>query len=155
MKQIGIISDTHGLLRPEAVDLLRGSDHIIHAGDIGNLSILSQLSDIAPVTAVKGNCDRGELAQTLPETQIIEVGGKFIYVTHDIHNMSIDPGAAGIDVVVSGHSHSPRIEHKNGTLYINPGSAGIRRFSLPLGVALIHIEDSNMDAKFIEILPSK
>lgn len=155
MKQIGIISDTHGLLRPEAIELLSGSDHIIHAGDVGGLSILSQLSAIAPVTAVKGNCDRGALVQTLPETQIIEVDGKFIYVIHDIHNMPIDPGAAGIDAVVSGHSHAPRIKHKNGILYVNPGGAGIRRFSLPLGVALLYIEGLNMDAKFIEILPSK
>lgn len=155
MKQIGIISDTHGLLRPEAIDLLRGSDLIVHAGDIGNPGILSQLSAIAPVTAVKGNCDKGELEQTLPESQVIEANSKFIYVIHNIHEIPIDPKAAGIDVVVSGHSHKPHIEHKNKMLYINPGSAGVRRFSLPLGVALLYIDKGSMDAKFKEILPSK
>lgn len=137
--KIGVISDTHGLLRPEAVDALRGVEHILHAGDIGDPAILNQLRQLAPLTAIRGNIDRSGPCANLPETELIELGDKSIYMLHDVHDLDLNPVAAGIQVVISGHSHKPRIEHKKGVLYFNPGSAGPRRFSLPVSVGFLEI----------------
>jgi uncharacterized protein len=131
---IGVISDTHGLLRPEAVAALCGSDHIIHAGDIGEPAILTRLSEIAPVTAVRGNCDHGDWAQLIPETNLLEIAGLTIYVLHILEKLDLKPDAAGFAAVVCGHSHVPKQEVRNGVLYFNPGSAGPRRFKLPVTV---------------------
>jgi putative phosphoesterase len=132
--RVGLISDTHGLLRPEAVDVLRGSDCIVHAGDIGHADIIPQLAELAPVTAVRGNNDTGAWAAGLRETDVVSVGEVLIYVVHDLAQMDLDPVAAGFHVVVSGHSHRPAIERRTGVLYVNPGSAGPRRFTLPVSV---------------------
>lgn len=148
---IGLISDTHGLLRPEAVAALEGVDHILHAGDVGKAHILPELEKIAPVTVVRGNIDKGEFAADFPIYEVVELGGCFFYMTHILQDMDIDPEAAGIDVVVYGHSHKPEIQHKNEVLYINPGSAGPRRFRLPITVAKIEMEGQEVVAKIIEI----
>ena len=137
--RIGIISDTHGLLRPEAVERLAGVDHIIHAGDIGQPEVISGLRKIAPVTAVRGNVDKGEWAAGYPQTELVKLGGRFFYVLHNLAELDLDPAAAGIDVVVSGHSHRPRIETIDGVVYLNPGSAGPRRFSLPIALATLDL----------------
>ena len=137
--KIGIISDTHGLLRPEAVERLAGVDHIIHAGDIGRAEVIAELRRIAPVTAVRGNVDRDEWAAGYPQTELVKLGGRFFYVLHSLAALDLDPVAAGIDVVVSGHSHQPRIETVDGVVYLNPGSAGPRRFSLPIALATIDL----------------
>jgi len=137
--RIGIISDTHGLLRPEAVDRLAGVHHIIHAGDIGRPEVISELSKIAPVTAVRGNIDRDEWAAGYPDTEFVKLGGRFFYVLHNLAELGLNPAAAGIDVVVSGHSHQPRIETIDGVVYLNPGSAGPRRFSLPIALATLDL----------------
>lgn len=137
--RIGIISDTHGLLRPEAVERLAGVDHIIHAGDIGRADVISDLRKIAPVTAVRGNIDRDEWAAGYPQTEMVKLGGRFFYVLHNLAELDLDPIAAGIDVVVSGHSHQPRIETVDGVVYLNPGSAGPRRFSLPIALATLDL----------------
>ena len=126
---VGIISDTHGLLRPEALTALRGSHHIIHAGDVGAPEILEQLAAIAPVTAVRGNIDNEAWAGRLPETEVIELGGVSIYVLHDLAQLDLTLEASGFDVVIYGHSHLPKLETRNGVLYFNPGSAGPRRSS--------------------------
>jgi putative phosphoesterase len=136
---IGVISDTHGLLRPEAVEFLRGSEHIIHAGDIGSPEIVPSLEKIAPVTAIRGNVDVESWARKFPETEAVELGGRHIYVIHDVNALDLKPKAAGFDVVVSGHSHQSRHEIKDGVLYFNPGSAGPRRFSLPISVGRLEI----------------
>ena len=137
--KIGIISDTHGLLRPEAVERLAGVDHIIHAGDIGRADVISELRKIAPVTAVRGNIDRDEWAAGYPQTELVELAGRFFYVLHNLAELDLDPKAAGIDVVVSGHSHQPKIETIDGVVYLNPGSAGPRRFSLPIALATLDL----------------
>jgi putative phosphoesterase len=137
--RIGIISDTHGLLRPEAVERLAGVDHIIHAGDIGRPDVISDLRKIAPVTAVRGNIDSGQWAAGYPHTEFVKLGGRFFYVLHNLAELDLDPKAAGIDVVVSGHSHQPRIETVDGVVYLNPGSAGPRRFSLPIALATLDL----------------
>ena len=137
--KIGIISDTHGLLRPEAVERLAGVDHIIHAGDIGRPDVIADLRRIAPVTAVRGNIDRDEWAAGYPQTELVKLGGRFFYVLHNRAELDVDPVAAGIDVVVSGHSHQPKIETVDGVVYLNPGSAGPRRFSLPIALATIDL----------------
>ena len=126
MLRVGLISDTHGLLRPEATAFLRGSDYIVHGGDIGARSILEQLTSIAPVTAVRGNNDTGPWAESLPETEFLQVGAIFVYAIHDLAQLSIDPRLAGVRVVVSGHSHKPLIAEREGVLYVNPGSSGPR-----------------------------
>lgn len=144
--KIGVISDTHGLLRPEAVEALCGVAHILHAGDVGDPAILGQLRKIAPVTAIRGNIDRSGPCSRLPETELVELGGCSIYIVHDVHDLDLDPVAAGIQVVVSGHSHNPLIEWKKGVLYFNPGSAGPKRFSLPVSVGFLEIG--------VEITPS-
>ena len=137
--KIGIISDTHGLLRPEAVERLAGVDHIIHAGDIGRPDVIAELRRIAPVTAVRGNVDRDEWAAGYPQTELVKLGGRFFYVLHNLAELDVDPTAAGIDVVVSGHSHQPKIETVDGVVYLNPGSAGPRRFSLPIALATLDL----------------
>jgi uncharacterized protein len=137
--RVGLISDTHGVLRPDAVDALRGSDCIIHAGDIGRGDIIKQLGELAPVTAVRGNNDKGAWAAGLRETEVVKVGELLIYVIHDLAQMDVDPVAAGFQVVVSGHSHRPGFEGRDGVLYINPGSAGPRRFRLPVSIGELMI----------------
>ena len=150
---IGIISDTHGLLRPEALAALRGSDYIIHAGDIGDPLILQTLAEIAPVTAIRGNVDREAWARKIPPTNVLEVGGISIYVLHNLNELDLQPEAAGFDVVVCGHSHVAKQEMKNGVLYFNPGSAGPRRFRLPVTVGRLHVKDGKATAEIIEIFP--
>jgi putative phosphoesterase len=137
--KIGVISDTHGLLRPDAVTALQGVEHILHAGDVGNAAILYQLAQIAPVTAVRGNIDRNGPCAKLPATELIELAGVSIYMLHDVHELDLDPVAAGIQAVISGHSHKPLIERKKGVLYFNPGSAGPKRFSLPVSLGFLEI----------------
>jgi len=147
---IGVISDTHGLLRPEALEALRGSEHIIHAGDVGTFEIIEILSRIAPVTAVRGNVDKGALSRQLPETQVLELGGVSIYVLHHLAQLDLKPEAAGFSVVVSGHSHVPKQETRDEVLYFNPGSAGPRRFKLPVSIGKLILEDGGVRG---EILP--
>ncbi len=148
---LGVISDTHRLLRPKAVEALRGSDRILHAGDIGAPEILEALAKIAPVTAVRGNVDTASWARTLPETEIVEVGGVSIYVLHDLGQLDLKPEAAGFRVVVYGHSHQPKMEEKNGVLYFNPGSAGPRRFQLPVSVGRLTITAGKVQAQLMEL----
>jgi putative phosphoesterase len=149
---VGLISDTHGLLRPEALDLLGGSDFIVHAGDIGDPAIVAELARVAPVTAVRGNIDTGAWAQSFPETAVLEVGGTaLVYVLHSVNDLGLDPAAAGLRVVVSGHSHKPGMRWKDEVLYINPGSAGPRRFSLPISVGRLLVDGSEVSADLIEI----
>ena len=150
---IGIISDTHGLLRPEALAALRGSDYIIHAGDIGDPAILKALATIAPVTAIRGNVDREAWAKTIPATNVLEVGGISIYVLHNLNELDLKPEAAGFDVVVYGHSHVAKVEMKSGVLYFNPGSAGPRRFRLPVTVGRLTVRDGKVSGEILEILP--
>ena len=136
--RIGIISDTHGLLRPEAERGLTGVNHIIHAGDIGRPEIVDALRRIAPVTAIRGNVDSGEWAREYPDTKLVRLAGKSIYVLHDLKTLQVDP-CAGIDVIVSGHTHVPKIDTVGGVLYLNPGSAGRRRFKLPVTLATLEV----------------
>jgi putative phosphoesterase len=147
---IGIISDTHGLLRNEALAALAGVDHILHAGDVGDPGILTALAAIAPVTAIRGNIDTHGACAELPPTEAVELGGKLFYLVHSVHDLDIDPIAAGIDVVVSGHSHKPGAERRNGILYLNPGSAGPRRFKLPISVALVTLSHA-IEARIVEL----
>jgi uncharacterized protein len=147
---IGVISDTHGLLRAEAIEALRGSDHIIHGGDVGAPEILDQLGAIAPVTAVRGNVDKGTWAQRLPETEVFEAGGISIYVVHDLAQLDLKPKAAGFAAVISGHTHVPKQEMRDGVLYFNPGSAGPRRFKLPVSIGKLILENGCLRG---ELLP--
>ena len=151
MRRVGLISDTHGLLRPEAVGFLRNSDVIVHAGDIGNPAVLMDLSAVAPVIAVRGNNDSGPWATALPEFDVLPVGDVLIYVLHDLEDLDLDPVAAGFRVVVSGHSHKPSIEERDGVLYVNPGSAGPRRFKLPVVVAALLITGASVQARMVEL----
>jgi putative phosphoesterase len=137
---IGVISDTHGLLRPEAVAALAGVERIIHAGDIGERAVLDALGRLAPVSAVRGNNDRGSWAREIPETEVVEIGGVALYVLHDLHELDLDPRAAGFAAVIAGHSHQPRQEERDGVLYFNPGSAGPRRFRLPVSLGRLTVE---------------
>ena len=148
---LGVISDTHGLLRPEAVEALRGSDRILHAGDIGAPEIIEALAQIAPVTAIRGNVDSASWARALPETEVVEAGGVLIYMLHDLGQLDLKPEAAGFRVVIYGHSHQPQIEEKNGVLYFNPGSAGPRRFSLPVSVGRLTIAAGKVQAQLVEL----
>ena len=149
--RVGLISDTHGLLRPEAVNILRGSDLIIHAGDIGRVGIIEQLAELAPVTAVRGNNDNAPWAAKLRETDVASVGEILIYVIHDIAQLDLDPVAAGFHVVVSGHSHRPGVEERSGVLYVNPGSAGPRRFTLPVSVGELAVSGLNVRPQLFKL----
>jgi putative phosphoesterase len=151
IKKIGLISDTHGLLRQEAVEALRGSELIIHAGDVGKSEILDTLRTLAPVVAVRGNVDTADWAQALPETAVAQAAGVTIYVLHDVNALDLNPLAAGFQVVVSGHSHKPGSYERNGVLYINPGSAGPRRFQLPVTVARLNVERGPYEVAFLDL----
>ena len=148
---VGLISDTHGVLRPEAVEALRGCDVLIHAGDVGDPEVIEQLRALAPTFAVRGNVDRGAWAMELPVTEVVEVHGRSIYVLHDLSELDLDPLAAGFAAVVSGHSHQPSIQSRNGVYYINPGSAGPRRFKLPVTLALIRMTDGDLRPEIVEL----
>lgn len=148
---IGIISDTHGLLRPEALAPFIGAERIVHAGDIGSPAVLEKLETIAPVVAVRGNNDRAPWAEELPETLLFSVRGHTIHVLHDLAQIDLSPKAAGVDVVISGHSHKPAVEDREGVLFINPGSAGPRRFRLPIAVAKLYVADDSVRAEIIEL----
>lgn len=152
MPTVGVISDTHGLLRPEALEALRGSDHILHAGDVGKESILADLRAIAPVTAVRGNVDLSPWAGALPMTEMVDIAGHSVYMIHILEDIDVDPQAAGVRVVVYGHTHQPKIVERNGVLYLNPGSAGPRRFDLPVTVARLDLEGDSVEARLVEIL---
>lgn len=151
MKRVGLISDTHGLLRPEALALLRGSDFIVHAGDIGNSRVLDELRRLAPLTAVRGNNDKGAWARSIAETEVLQVGEVSIYVLHDLAELDLDPAAAGFNVVVTGHSHNPRIDERDGVLYVNPGSAGPRRFKLPIAVGELRVAGPSVKSKIVQL----
>ncbi|HEU4351300.1 MAG TPA: metallophosphoesterase family protein [Burkholderiales bacterium] len=151
MPRVGLISDTHGLLRPEALAFLRGSDFIVHAGDIGDAAVLNELRRLAPLTAVRGNNDKGTWARSIAQAEVLEVGEVLIYVLHDLAELDLDPVAAGFRVVVSGHSHNPRIEERDGVLYVNPGSSGPRRFKLPIALAELHVAGSSVKARIVEL----
>ena len=148
---IGIISDTHGLLREEALEALRGSELIVHAGDIGGPEIIDALESLAPVIAVRGNTEHRRWADSLPETAVAEAGDGLIYVLHDIHALDLNPAAAGFRMVVSGHSHKPSRSERAGVIYLNPGSAGPRRFQLPITLARVEIEDAGWSIHFIDL----
>jgi len=149
--KIGVIADTHGLLRPEAVELLRGSQHIIHAGDIGSAEIIPALEKIAPVTAIRGNVDTQSWARRFAETEVVELEGLHIYVIHDANALDLNLKAAGFAAVISGHSHQPKQEMKDSVLYFNPGSAGPRRFKLPISVGRLVIAEGKVSAEILEI----
>jgi uncharacterized protein len=149
--RVGLISDTHGVLRPEALRALRGSQYIVHAGDIGDPGVLEQLSRIAPVTAVRGNNDIGPWARKLPDTAVLEAGRVRIYVLHDLKTLDLDPAAEGFHVVVAGHSHKPGEERRGGVLYVNPGSAGPRRFRLPVSVGKLELHAAGPRCTLIEL----
>lgn len=150
--RIGVISDTHGLLRPEAIAALRGSEHILHAGDVGDAEILDQLRRLAPLTAIRGNVDLSGACAQLPATELVQLAGRSIYMLHDRHALDLDPAAAGIAVVISGHSHHPVIQWHKGILYFNPGSAGPRRFSLPVSLGFLTITGSGIEPQLQEIV---
>jgi hypothetical protein len=149
---IGVISDTHGLLRPEAIDVLAGCELIIHAGDVGDPAILTRLRELAPVVAVRGNVDRGAWAEALPETAVVEFSGARIYVLHNIQDLDLNPSAAGFRMVISGHSHKPSQTERDGVTYLNPGSAGRRRFRLPITLARIAPLNKDWDVNLIDLL---
>jgi putative phosphoesterase len=154
--RVGLISDTHGVLRPEASAFLKGSDHIVHAGDIGAPAILDGLAELAPVTAVRGNNDTGAWAAHLHEIELLEIGEVRIQVIHDLAELRADPGRAAIRVVVSGHSHKPSVAERDGVLFVNPGSAGPRRFTLPVSVGEILVENGSVVARTVELaVPAK
>jgi putative phosphoesterase len=148
---IGVISDTHGLMRPEALAALKGAAWIIHAGDIGSVEVLQALQEIAPVTAVRGNNDKGAWADALPETTVVEVGAGSIYVLHDVKSLGRRPQLAGFRAVIAGHSHRPQLEERDGVLFLNPGSAGPRRFKLPVSVARLHIQPDAWHAELVTL----
>lgn len=148
---VGVISDTHGLIRPEALEVLRESDVIVHCGDVGAATVLDTLRAIAPVYAVRGNNDKGSWASELPTEDMVEVGDHALYVIHDLGELSLEPATAGIAAVLSGHSHRPLVEHRQGILFFNPGSAGPRRFSLPVAVGLLVVTPESCNAKIIEL----
>jgi putative phosphoesterase len=150
--RVGIISDTHGLLRPEAAAALASAGHILHAGDVGDPAILDALGKIAPLTAIRGNIDRTGQCAELPPTEMIELAGVTIYMLHDRNEIDLDPAAAGVAIVVSGHSHQPSIEWRKGVMYLNPGSAGPRRFSLPVSLAIVEIGEKNPQPEILRLL---
>jgi putative phosphoesterase len=148
---LGVISDTHGLLRPEAVAALKGSELIIHAGDVGKPEILDELRRLAPTFAVRGNVDTAPWALTLPMVEVVEAGSLQIYVLHDLGTLDLDPRAAGFAAVISGHSHKPLAQTRNGVLYLNPGSAGPRRFNLPICLARLHVDEGALRCEFVDL----
>ncbi len=148
---VGVISDTHGMLRPEAIELLRGSEHIIHAGDIGAPEIIPALEKLAPVTAIRGNIDQMAWCRRFPETEVVELGGLHIFILHDVNAIDLNPKAAGFAAVISGHSHKPHQEMKDGVLYFNPGSAGPRRFKLPITVGRLEINGAVLTATVLSL----
>ncbi len=150
--RIGLISDTHGVLRPEALAAMTGVDHILHAGDVGDPAILDALGEIAPLTAIRGNIDREGRCSQLPPTELVELGGLAFFMLHDLKALDIDPVAAGVRLVVSGHSHQPLIETRRGVLFVNPGSAGPRRFSLPVALALVEIIGDRPQAEIVPLV---
>lgn len=152
MLRVGVISDTHGLLRPEAAAFLRGCDHIVHGGDITDAAVLEKLSKIAPVTAVRGNNDRGAWAEKIRETELVRIGDIHVYAIHDLADLDIDPRAAGVDVVISGHTHKPLTQERDGVLFVNPGSAGPRRFKLPISIAELTIVGTAVSSRTIELV---
>ena len=149
--KVGLISDTHGLLRPEALAALRGCEHIIHAGDIGDAAILASLCEIAQVTAVRGNNDRAAWASGIADTEMVQMEAAWIYVIHDLAELDIDPVAAGVHAVVVGHSHKPDSRFRDGILYVNPGSAGPRRFTLPISIGFLHVAGSTVTAELKQL----
>jgi uncharacterized protein len=149
--RVGVISDTHGLLRPEALQALQGAEHILHAGDVGDPTILEVLRKVAPVTAIRGNIDEGGTCGHLPATELIELGGHSIYMLHDVKKLDLNAEAAGIAAVVFGHSHKPLVERRRGVLFLNPGSAGPRRFQLPVSVAWLNIDPDGLSANIIPL----
>ena len=151
---LGVISDTHGLLRPEALEALRGANLIVHAGDVGAPEILAQLKAIAPVFAVRGNVDTQPWAEELPLTTVVETGGFSLYVLHNLQQLDRKPEASGLDAVISGHTHQPQQEDRAGVLYLNPGSAGPRRFHLPVTLALLDLAQKPLRARILPLLPS-
>ena len=152
MRMIGVISDTHGLLRPEAIAALRGVEHILHAGDVGDPRILDTLRQLAPVTAISGNIDVHGPCSYLPATEVVTLHGHTFYMLHDRHALDLDPAAAGFSAVISGHSHRPLMEWRKGVLYLNPGSAGPRRFSLPISLALVTIGADSLQPQLVNLL---
>jgi putative phosphoesterase len=153
MTRVGLISDTHGLLRPEAVAALEGSELIVHAGDVGDPSILEQLAQIAPVRAVRGNTDHGPWAGSLPRTEVVEVEDVRFYVLHILDDLDLDAAAAGFAAVIHGHSHKPRQEMHRGVLLLNPGSAGPRRFKLPVTLMRLMVEGAHLDVELVDLGP--
>jgi putative phosphoesterase len=149
---VGVISDTHGLLRPEALTALAQAEHILHAGDVGNIEILAQLGEIAPVTAIRGNVDTFGPCAELPATEAVELAGRLFYMVHSIADLNIAPAKAGFAAVIFGHSHHPKFDTRNGVLYLNPGSAGPRRFNLPVTVALIRMNAGSLHPRIVPIL---
>lgn len=147
---IGVISDTHGLLRPEALAAFRGVEHILHAGDVGNIGILEKLREIAPVRAIRGNVDASGVCAELPATDVVELGDKLFYLVHSVNDLDINPVAARVAMVVSGHSHKASVSARDGVVYFNPGSAGPRRFSLPVTVGFVTVEDG-VEASVMEL----
>ena len=148
---IGVISDTHGLLRPAAIEALRGVEHILHAGDVGEASILDSLRSVAPVTAIRGNIDVGGPCSHLPATDVVTLHGHTFYMLHDRQALDLDPVAAGFSAVISGHSHKPLLEWRHGVLYMNPGSAGPRRFSLPVSIGLLTISADGLQPRLVTL----
>jgi putative phosphoesterase len=149
--RIGVVSDTHGLLRPAALKALQGAEHILHAGDVGDLDILDALRAIAPVTAIRGNIDEGGPCNHLPPTELVELGGRSIYMLHDVKKLDLNPEAAGITAVVFGHSHKPLVESRRDVLFLNPGSAGPRRFELPVTLAWLKIDANDVGARIVHL----
>jgi len=150
-RRIGVVSDTHGLVRPQLLRALEGVDRIIHAGDVGRYAVLHTLGTVAPVVAVRGNMDGGDLGRRLRKTEAVEIGETLLYVVHDLYELDLDPVQAGIRVVISGHSHNPTQKEKNGVLYLNPGSAGPRRFTLPVTMAILHIQGDQIEPEFLAL----
>jgi len=148
---VGVISDTHGLVRPAAIEALRGSELIIHCGDVGDPGVLAALRALAPVRAVRGNNDKGSWAAQLPCSDVVEAGGQMLYVLHDVSDLDLEPAAAGFAAVLAGHSHRPLVERRRGVLYVNPGSAGPRRFKLPIAVAQLVVSPDGCDAHIVEL----
>ncbi len=152
MVVVGVIADTHGLLRPEVFPAFVGVEHILHAGDIGDAAILATLQSIAPVTAIRGNIDRMGACAALPAEEYVTLGGINLHMLHDVHTLSLDPAAADVQAVIFGHSHKPLLEHRRGVLFFNPGAAGPRRFSLPITVGLLHVEAETIRAEHVALL---